>query len=65
MILSEQELRELTQKQRPTAQARVLEFMGIPYRARPDGSLAVLRTHVDHPSPANARLPAPEPVLQP
>ena len=64
MILSEQELLDLTQKRRPTAQARVLAFMGIPYRMRPDGSLAVLRAQVA-PTATNGRLPVSEPVLQP
>lgn len=65
VILTQQELRELTQKQRPTAQARVLDFMGLPYRVRPDGSLAVLRAQVVAPTSANAKLALPEPVLQP
>lgn len=64
-LLTEPELRELTHKQRPTAQARALRAMGIPHWRRPDGSLAVLRSAVDAPTPANARLSAPEPVLQP
>lgn len=64
MILSEQELRILTQKQRPSAQRKVLDFMRIPYRMRPDGSLAVLRLHVE-PIAASAKIAVPEPVLQP
>lgn len=66
MILTEAQLIDLTQKQRPSAQARVLGHAGIPYRARPDGSLIVLRIHVEtiEGQPANARLP-PEPMLQP
>ena len=42
-ILSPQELEELTAKPTSKRQARVLEFLGIPYRTRPDGSLIVLR----------------------
>jgi hypothetical protein len=66
IVLSDQELIELTNKERPSAQARVLDFMGIRYRPRPDGSLAVLRIHVEMVDgrSVNARLPA-EPVLQP
>lgn len=47
IILSEQDLVDLTQKVRPKAQARVLDFMGIPHRPRSDGSLVVLRIHVE------------------
>lgn len=66
LLLTQQELIELTDKVRPSAQARALDFMGIPYRPRPDGSLAVLRIHVETPEgrPSGARLPA-EPQLQP
>jgi hypothetical protein len=66
IVLSEQELVELTKKERPSAQARVLDFMGIRYRPRPDGSIVVMRIHaetVEGHTPG-ARLPA-EPVLQP
>jgi Domain of unknown function (DUF4224) len=65
IVLSEQELVELTEKTRPSAQARVLDFMGIFYRPRPDGSLAVLRIHVETPAEYPAKLGRPEPVLQP
>ncbi len=47
MILSQQELAELTGRQRCDAQARVLSFMGIEHRRRPDGTLAVSRAHVE------------------
>lgn len=66
LVLSQQELIELTGKVRPSAQARALDFMDIPHRPRPDGSLAVLRIHVETSEgrPSGARLP-PEPQLQP
>jgi hypothetical protein len=48
LTLSEKELYELTKKERPSAQAKVLAFMGIPYKPRPDGSLAVYRIHLFH-----------------
>lgn len=66
IVLSEEELVDLTKKERPSAQARVLAFMDIRYRPRPDGSLAVLRIHVEtiEGQVPSARLP-PEPVLQP
>lgn len=46
-VLSTEELLSYTGKTRPSAQARVLTAWGIPYRRRPDGSLAVLRLHVE------------------
>lgn len=47
MILTPEELAELTVRRRSDAQARVLRFMGIKHRQRPDGSIAVSRAHVD------------------
>lgn len=47
MFLTDVEIEELTQRQRRPAQARVLAFMGIEHRLRPDGSVAVLRSHVE------------------
>lgn len=46
MFLTETELEQLTNRQRPSAQARVLVHLGIPYLERPDGSLVVLAAHV-------------------
>lgn len=64
LTLSPDELRDLTGKRRADAQARVLDFMGIPYKTRPNGSLAVLRVHVE--VGATIALSAkPEPELQP
>ena len=48
MFLDADELISLTQRQRPSAQLRVLRYMGIEYKTRPDGSLAVLKDHVEH-----------------
>ena len=42
MILTPQELIELTQWERPSAQLRELEHLGIPARPRRDGTLVVL-----------------------
>ncbi|HSX77255.1 MAG TPA: DUF4224 domain-containing protein [Candidatus Saccharimonadia bacterium] len=42
MILSAQELIDLTLKERPSAQRRELEFLGIASKPRKDGSLIVL-----------------------
>jgi len=47
MILSREELIELTQRQRSRAQATVLRHLGIDFRTRPDGSLAVSRAAVE------------------
>lgn len=43
MILSPDDLVELTGKRRSGAQREVLTAMGIAFRVRPDGTLAVLR----------------------
>lgn len=48
IVLSAVELQELTLKPTPGRQRRVLDYVGIPYKVRPDGSLIVLRVHVDH-----------------
>jgi hypothetical protein len=65
IVLSEDELRALTKKVRPSAQSRVLEALGIRYKPRPDGSLLVYRIHAEPQGVAGARLLSPEPVLQP
>ena len=62
IVLSEDEVVELTGKRRPSAQTRVLDFMGIPYRPRPDGTL-VLRIHVEGHRPADDKIASPEPRL--
>lgn len=45
--LTKPELRSLTGKIRWTAQLRELEAMGIPYKRRTNGSLVVIRAHVE------------------
>lgn len=47
MLLTAQEIAELTGRSRPGWQARELDHLGIPYRQRSDGSLVVLRIHVE------------------
>ena len=47
MFLSEDELTGLTKKRRNAARVRVLNSIGIQHKIRPDGSIAVLRAHVD------------------
>ena len=58
MFLSNQELVELTGKVRPSAQVKVLNFMGIPYKLRPDGTPAVVRYQFEtkKEEPASPRL---------
>lgn len=47
MFLTDDELYALTKKQRSSAQARVLCAMGVTYRPRADGTLAVLKAHIE------------------
>jgi hypothetical protein len=47
MILTQEELIELTNRSRPSAQIKVLRHMCIEHRVRPDGSIVVLRHHVE------------------
>lgn len=63
LTLTPAELRELTGKRRCDAQRRVLEHMGIPFFGRPDGTLAVLRAHVE--TTPSGTIPAAEPELMP
>jgi len=48
MILTPPELEQLTGRKRTDAQARELRHMGIPFRCRSDGTIVVLRIHVEH-----------------
>lgn len=47
MFLGTDELIELTHRRRSDAQVRTLREMGIEHRLRADGSVAVLRAHVE------------------
>jgi Domain of unknown function (DUF4224) len=47
MLLTADELVELTGLRQPTAQRRVLDAIRVPYRVRPNGSIIVLRAAVD------------------
>jgi hypothetical protein len=47
MFLTPDELIDLTGYQRSDAQMRVLRFMGIEHRQRPDGKVIVLRLTVE------------------
>lgn len=47
MFLSDDELRELTGRIQHAAQRKVLSFLSIEHRTRPDGSVVVLRQHAE------------------
>jgi hypothetical protein len=47
MFLDQHELIALTGRQRSDAQARILRALGLEHRVRPDGTLVVLRAHVE------------------
>lgn len=47
MFLTHDQLRELTGKQRASAQARVLRELGVRHGVRPDGSIVVMMAAVD------------------
>ena len=46
MILSHEELIELTGKKAKPAQVQALRYIGLEFRLRPDGSPIVLKSHV-------------------
>jgi hypothetical protein len=46
MFLSTEELIQLTGRRQGAAQIKILRFMGIEHKIRPDGSVAVLEEHV-------------------
>lgn len=47
MFLTREELKALTGRTQRPAQVAALRHMGIEHRVRPDGSVAVLRAHVE------------------
>lgn len=48
LLLTCQEVAEITGRCKWRAQQRVLQAMGIPHRVRPDGSIVVLRADIAH-----------------
>ena len=61
MILTAADLALLTARRRHSAQKRVLDALGVPYRVRPDGSVVVLQEDLRRESttqkgPASPRL---------
>jgi len=47
MFLDDDELRSMTHRVQRAAQAKMLRSMGIAFKQRADGTLAVLRAHVE------------------
>lgn len=47
LTLTDAELVDLTRRERPSAQVRVLRHLGIEHRTRPDGSIVVDRLHYE------------------
>lgn len=47
MFLTDEEIASLTQKKRYATQRRVLNALGVTHKIRPDGSIAILRSHVE------------------
>lgn len=60
MILTDSELRDLTGFTRADAQRRELDFMGIQYKVRRDGTLVVLWTDL---TPSGSKMVSREPQL--
>ena len=68
LVLSSDELVDLTGRKRADAQERELEHMGVPHCKRSDGSLVVLRSVVEQRLGAEvqrATMARPEPQLMP
>jgi hypothetical protein len=61
VILTDQELVELTRRKRPGAQRRVLVALGVAFGQRPDGSIVVFRRDVEGPKAEPLK---PEPQLR-
>lgn len=47
MFLDEEEVREMTDRKTRSAQRKMLNALGITYKVRADGSILVLRAHVE------------------
>lgn len=60
MILDAEELHRLTGRRRRKGQREALDYMGIPYRVRPDGRLVVIAADLEHRERAQAAVPAPD-----
>ena len=58
MILNRAEVVELTGRVRYRAQVRVLEQMGVPFKQRLDGSIVIVRVHIQPRAPEPEREPS-------
>lgn len=47
IVLTRDEVEALTGRHRKDAQVKALRYMGIEHRVRPDGTVAVLKAHID------------------
>lgn len=47
IVLTKDEIEALTGRHRKDAQVKALRYMGIEHRVRPDGTVAVLKAHID------------------
>jgi hypothetical protein len=47
LLLTAEELVAITRRERPSAQARILRSLGVPFAAHPDGSLLVSRASAE------------------
>ena len=67
LLLTDDELTELTGRRRVDAQERELKHLGVPHGKRTDGTLVVLRSVVEHllGSRQTATMRRPEPQIQP
>lgn len=68
LTLTPAELQQLTARKRRDAQRIALDRMGLRYAVRPDGTLAVLRAHVElvlGGLAGGATMPHREPALRP
>lgn len=66
IALSDDEVQALTKRRRVDAQRRALDAMGIPYRVRHDGTLAVIRAHAERdPNAPQGTIVRREPQLRP
>ncbi len=63
LVLSPQEIIEVTARTKPSSQAKQLTHLGVPFKPRTDGTLVVLRIHVEHLLGAERDL-KPEPRLR-
>ena len=48
LFLNQTEVQHLTGRHRRMAQVRVLKHMGIEHKLRPDGSVIITRSHIEH-----------------